>query len=1070
MSAEDAKTLLSSRQSGAISECSFCGLKFGLLSNQKRQAHINQCLDLGGASSNSEDAQAQLSSDSSRSAQSALLKGKERCPTCEKDLTSYTPTRRTQHVNRCLDQSKGIYIGDIDSIRAALEDDTSEKRKTFASLSKTSRHELPSNAIDTLSSSETRPPPTTMIMTSKEYVCPICHKKLANSLKSRLTHVAACANKNEIDSEELGRLKREQDAVLIAERAAWEEAHPEFQRMDESCSQSPLAAPLTTSSNTTSIKKRKSYHATTVTAQVEALQAEHSLQRFFPSQQLRAPPSPNSSTESHHFTWLSNSPSETPTEKVSHTAQEAFHLSDASPPKSSPLRRAKRKKSTMIHLEEEEYAQTETTHSTQRPGSSTVGKIASLAVFEEESADFDDLLDAPFSSAPTRSSKRSSNDAIDEWYAGGVKRPKSSSSAAPSSAVSSSQHQIILIDSPATTPISSQTKKADRNEGKKQISENDDDSSVSEDSLMNPTPPSSQDGLIVKFNKPKPSESQQTEDEKYFEIPLSERLRLAHERSIPKETSLKSSSLPVMMTLDDDEEAESEENLELENPPLVRNVTPVLETPEPIAQPKPKSMSQNCGVTDLTSPVKQKISSPLSPRRQPISSSTQNETIAIPSNNNSIHHSSRGVASEASNKENASPFDLELDAIILRFQKLEKQAQESYYATLGRLAVQREQQVKTLASNFSTPVATAMVALHMRTAKLTSTSQYDDFGEAAEPSGGDMRQIPINPLNDTFSARLVENRNTIDQRDILRDEGNSQTVVQQRRASSSQNVSAAPLVQVERTQSLSLASEIRSSTVLSTNASDINLMESPTMPNFENMTNPELAGLAKKYALSNSIPRTMLVSQLGALWKFHRESAASSAAVERVLSNSTLNLAGAVQRIESFANPNSNGNNSNPTSLNNISATLVSTSIATTSKRTTKAKSSRSARATSSNAPSSNNPSTDNAMSLDNHNSSDSNSNGEFAAEQNFDTSGSTLSEKLDNYIRSNIDLYASILQFTAVNIVEFQAMLKKAKIKASRVELQEYLQSKSVLCTKKPAKATASKVSAAVPSSSTNK
>lgn len=1055
---------ISSKGNNDLNKCFLCGLKFALMLAPEREAHINQCLETDSLlRSPAPSADGTSTKTPSKATGEAIF----RCPTCDKDLSQYPPTRRGSHTNRCMDEFNsinGLSVDGIDAMRSGLELENGARRKKKTNKLPTEEPEVPADLPPK------GPPPRSMNMDDVEYDCVICDKRLPSGLRTRRLHIACCTQEHGIDVEELGKRTEARNARLAQEREAWDAEHSEFTSSQEEAAQ--LAARRAQESEAP--KKRKKSAAAVIGAHLESMDVESALTHFYPSQLLD---SQNTSTHSHNLTWGSGSP-----EKMARSTslESGFEIADRPPP-TSPSRLQQistaNRRSTPIVLD------------SPLPARSSLVTHETIPLWNES---FESLSNTQLdSSLPehinTRAPKRLSSSDIDDFYPSSIKRAKATASA---SVFSSSQtNHVILLDSPSVTPSASQDVPVITNGGRQD-----------EDEMMvDTTPMSSQDDTVLKFKKPteaaKEKESsfsargdavggEKMQSDDYFLLPLEERIRLSRSAPSQEPTTIttnpkpsESNSLPRTQLIENDDD--------LLLPAFSRTTTPPIPTTDIPSPLQTKKSNRSSGIVDITSPDRpQSVSRFPAPSAQDPSSAL-NVPENVPrsshysSNENQPHASSRSAAipsrpltrpsttSVASSSRGS--FESELDGIIQRFHKIEQQARETYFQTLAQTSKNRTHAVLRLATNYSVDVSSAMTTMALRTAELSSNVDAGPLfspdasidSEAVLPSP----TVPVPARRVSEPIHQVASNSRITVPETVREDRQEQDSIRPKATASSRPTSATNLPLSSSASNIAVTTAPIMAPVSTSTAPRSVESLSTSCPDFDGMSNSELAEKASQFSLSSSVSRVMLVLQLKALWQYQQQPPAPSTAApnprpQQPLPQPTPQLSLA-ERIASYANPLANSSTSISTASSAPHAS--DTPVAPPPAKRTRAKSTKAvaaAKATAS-AP---------QAAIDSPRSSDSDNggpptanNGAPNSEANNAPIGATLHEKLENFIRGDIDLYASILHFTSVDIVELQGKLKKAKIKASRSDLQDYLQGKSVLChnPKKNSKTTAAKSSA---------
>lgn len=1057
----------SSKVTHDLRECFMCGLKFALMLATEREAHINECLE---RKASSQDPSSSPSSNAYKTPAKSTNKDEYRCPHCRKDLTGYSPTRRGSHVNRCITESEsfdGVQMDGIESMRSGLEMENGDRRRKPASKISAPDLELPPERPPNV------PPPRSMNMNDLEYDCVICDKRLPSDFGQRYSHVNSCTQKHDIAVEELGRLTEARNARLAQEREAWDLEHSDFRSSQEEAALEAAKQALADNGREAP-KRRKKSSAAVIGAHLDHLEADSALKHFFPSQQLD---SQNTSTDSHNLTWASG---ESPPKRVG-IESSRDPSSPTTSPAASPPRPLRVKKTGFSN-----HASSPIVLDSPQPVRSSLVALEVVPLWSESTVS-DDLLDSSLSvPSHSRPPKRLSNDAIDDWYPSDVKRPKAHSNPQPLS--SSQSAHVINLDSPSITPSASQNGQDE-------------------------TPASSQDDTIIKFRKPleepmsKPISSSRANSghlkeielnsEEYYALPLEERLIVRAEASAKAKSSSSAAAERTDKSASSRPKPFEEDDAEL-LAPLDRPATPPLPMPPNNFEPS-RPTRRTSAMVDLLSPERpppqRRVDAPSASHTSHV---RQRDEIAprapIVADRVALPQSS--TTAPLSTSSNRTSFETELDGIILRFHKIEQQARETYFQTLAQSSKNRTHAVLRLATNYSIDVQTAMTTMALRTANLPSNASNDPFSsstdvsidlDAVNTSTHNVNAAPSNPPPRSRTAPEVTHMNGHSNGNSVSDTHRSARPSEP----AEEEVERRPKVSASSrpTSSLSTASATNDAPLPTSNSSS-SLPQmasassapttsnedhgtSPQRPDFEGMSNAELVEEAKKYSLSSSISRAMLVTQLQAMWRFHQSAPVSSVSTSRPSAqpHQVPHQLSAAERIEAFANPNRTATPPVPsTTIASTTAaqaaepsanppTVAKRSRAKSTKATAAAKAAASAQLTSA-------PTVDSPRSSDSDGGAPTtNANAANATASAADVAvpaGATLHEKLDNFIRTDIDLYASILHYTSIDIVELQAKLKRAKIKASRSELQNYLQVKSVLCHIKKVKSTAAKSSTA--------
>jgi hypothetical protein len=1033
-----------------LSSCPICGLKFGLLNNSQRLAHLNRCMD-------SPAEPLPLANDNPSAASHSYQETSTNlCPTCGKDISNYTQPRRLQHANRCADNKNSVPNEDERSIRKALIPNSIHKRKKSTSPEKSSR--AASNESSSHSLDPNKPPPTSMNMTDQYYICPICNHRLGGEFKSRTNHLASCAAKNNVDAEKLGQLKVQQEAQLIADRVAWEKAHPDFQRGDISTSQSPVAPKITELRSKTKRAKKK-VTASAIAAHSEQLALESVLVPFFPSQLLDEHQSQDGSHHSHQLTWLSTSPSDT--NDMDETITTQFQVSESAPPirlqtHSYRLVSTSTNLKSLISDHLDSDSDSDAHRSTQMPKKSglviSTGKTATvsraakaLSILDDNVMD-DDLFDVPLTQPAGKGEKRRAESDL-PLHENGVKKPKLREN---STLAFVEKQTVIILDSPVN---SQEYGKA------QQVSESrsEDDDSVVDFGYKQPeigvpiTHATMDMGVngVVDENK----DSKGEEDDQYWMLPLSQRISIRRGSSPTK--TLREDKVPMSpIEQPPAEEEEDEEDNEKNNLDFSPSTPPVELESTP---PRSRRTSTADDFIDLCSPARvlsmprTSSYSPLPLPLQPSDTSPSNENGKIESpplvnTNPTTMNSLRPLPNSPTSKQkqlplfdyrdDITPFHTELDAIIKKFNQLEKQAEEAYYATLGRLSIQRDQQVKQLASHFSVDMVAATRAFHVRSTKVSSTNTSINASPLRLTSS-------VPPTSNAISSTLLPNpipisfgkSNGSSSLQAIRELSDDESLMSNQKSLFLRNPkSAAPSSQAAPT-STSTAST-NSPKFGSGSNSTSTLVQPPSSnaiqrPNFESMNNSQIEALATKFGLQSNHSRTVLVSQLEAIWQHYKMQFSSG--IEKSVPSSVIALQSRSSdisaRLEAYTNLNPSSTRSSSTNAATTGTNTDSNQTSSVAPKRTRAKATRAAAVA---------PLPDSSRAL--------------AGPAPTITMDPTLpiQEKLDLFIKNDMDLYSCILHYTSIDVVELQAKLKESKIRCSRHDLQQYLQSRGALFTLK--------------------
>jgi hypothetical protein len=841
-------------------------------------------------------------------------------------------------------------------------------------------------------------------MFDMDYVCLICHKKLGGEFRARMSHTSLCAAKNNIDAEKMGQLKRQHEASLLAERAAWEERHPEFARGEMSTSQPTVDAP----SREKAPRKPRKVTSTAIAAHAEQQAAQSVLRMFYPSQMLEDHLSPNSSVASHQLTWESNDTPER--EPLDEPIDSPFGPSSRPPPSLAPPLKSIGLGECDSDWERDDVL--DARQSTQLAKQSRFAPTALSAAFlppnDLMTMERDDIWDVAPTQYPKRGEKRRAEEELLSSPEAFSKKPKSAESTSPHTK-STALAGIIVLDSPTDS---------------QEIPKH-----VPPQANAEEMPPVETDSMIVIGNQISvagldSSQSEDSDDNEFW-------LRSTTGKVIRPETFLPTNYSAVQSVTIETGFASFDarripEDTEIYSspptPPLDRCTTP----------PRSTRVSMADDFIDLSSPVRVVL-----PKAVQISLSISSESTAsrianppkpaeIPLVAPSEPPTTRKADEPALVTDEMLAFHSALDAIIKKFHQLEKDAEQRYHTSIGQLSKQKEEQIRELARHRSIDMASAMCAFHIRSAEFTasSTSTVASPVRIQAPSANaanatNAQLTSSAPLFGPLPIPTPSSQATIDIQT-----SNVSTAAQVHGLGNVSTRPAAPVLAyssdkpVQPVSTSSNVSRTNSRTIVNDRASNTSANQ---CPNFQGMSNTQLSALASKYSLPTNVSRSTLESQLSVLWQYHKTQANEIAAEP---SNSALTATSSSSSLSLSRNGTTRLEEDNTTAVNSNATISVPTAKRTRAKKASTA-------TTSAAVPSS------------------SSANGSTTSHDNTDPSFA-INQRLDSFVKSNVDLYAKLLHYISVDILEFQALLKESKIKISRQDLTHYLQSRGFLYTLK--------------------